>query len=161
MFNQRFTKTVTASIIATFCAATIGSPTASAEVVSSALAAAPDSSRIEDGKCDVGEFCLFYNSIERGLGSVHDFPWQMGYLGDSFFISPGAGQGRSVDNDAAAYWNRTDQTVFVYNRDRFETLNGNYNGRFGWIPPGRKGNFSAGYKNQVSSFTCPGCVWAY
>jgi len=143
------------------CGVVWASPSASADAHATGFAEVRiDDADIENGRCDIGEFCLYYNSVERGLGSLHDFPWSQAYLGEAKFKSAGAGRGRVVDNDAAAYWNRTTADVTVYVRDRYETLNGDYNGRYGWVPAGRKGNFSAGYKNQVSSFWCPACVWS-
>lgn len=105
----------------------------------------------KDGICDPGEFCLYYNSSKYNFGSLHDYQADDPYLFDDTFISPGRGQGQIVANNAAAYWNRSPGTVYVY------TL-GQFGGTVGSIPPGLpRRDFSLGYKNNVESFWCWAC----
>lgn len=98
-----------------------------------------------DGRCEVGEFCLYYNSSSYGYGSSIDIYGSDSSLFDNRFVVPNrAGYGQVVANNAAAFWNRSPFCVSVY------TLVGR-KGIRGYIPPGRYGDFSANYKNNVES----------
>lgn len=130
----------------------VATPAASADEVMTDIASRSDASAPaggaghQNGVCDAGEFCLFYNSSVLGYGSVSDFYWDDPDLSNNYFISPGAGQGQVVANNAAAYRNNDPElTVYVY-------VGRTYSGRWGYIPPMRVRNFSSGFKNNVESF---------
>jgi hypothetical protein len=107
---------------------------------------AAEAATYPNGVCDVGEFCLYYNSSSYGYGSLYDYPWNKPRLySTDTFVSAGAGQGQLVKNNAAAYWNRTQMKVDVY-------TGSGYSGSRGTVYPNSSGNFSAGYKNNVESF---------
>jgi peptidoglycan hydrolase-like amidase len=112
-----------------------------------AVGAAPASAAGRDGKCDSGEFCLYYNSGNKG--SVSDFTGSVADYGAKQpkcyeFKSKGAGKGLCVKNHAASVWNRTKKTVWVY-------YNSNYGGKSQAIKAGAKANLVAGLKNQNAS----------
>jgi len=82
----------------------------------------------QNGVCEAGEVCLFYNSNCRG--SLADFnSWIPDFAGYRF-ISAGAGQGRLVKNDAASARNRLAGWVARIHFNR------NYQGVYDDIPPG-------------------------
>jgi hypothetical protein len=109
--------------------------------------ASPASAAARDGKCDSGEFCLYYNSGNKG--SVSDFTGSVADYGAKQpkcyeFKSKGAGKGKCVKNQAASVWNRTKKTVRVY-------YNSNYGGRYQDFKAGAKGNLNSALKNQNAS----------
>ncbi|MFC4908506.1 SpoIID/LytB domain-containing protein [Actinomadura gamaensis] len=109
--------------------------------------AAPAMAAGRNGVCDNGEFCLYYNSGEKGsvsdfTGSVADYGAKQPSCFD--FKGPGAGKGKCVKNSAASVWNRTGKTVRVY-------FNSNYGGRYQDFKAGTKGNLNSGLKNQNAS----------
>ncbi|MFC4913736.1 CHAP domain-containing protein [Actinomadura gamaensis] len=109
--------------------------------------AGPASAAARDGKCDNGEFCLYYNSGEKG--SLSDFTGSVSNYGAKQpgcydFKGAGAGKGKCVKNSAASAWNRSKKTVRIY-------FNSNYGGRYQDFKPGAKGNLNAGLKNQNAS----------
>ncbi|MEV0402003.1 SpoIID/LytB domain-containing protein [Actinoallomurus sp. NPDC050550] len=100
-----------------------------------------------NGKCESGEFCLYFNSGNKGslsdfAGSVADYGAKQPSCFD--FKGPGAGKGKCVKNSAASVWNRSSKTVRVY-------FNSNYGGRYQDFKPGAKGNLNSGLKNQNAS----------
>ncbi|MEV5570175.1 CHAP domain-containing protein [Spirillospora sp. NPDC052269] len=100
-----------------------------------------------NGKCDTGEFCLYYNSNQKG--SLSDFTTSVSNYGAKQpgcydFKSAGAGKGKCVKNSAASVWNRSSKTVRVY-------FNSNYGGRYQDFKAGAKGNLNSGLKNQNAS----------
>ncbi|MEU5877015.1 SpoIID/LytB domain-containing protein [Spirillospora sp. NPDC047279] len=109
--------------------------------------AAPASAAARNGKCESGEFCLFFNSGNKG--SVSDFTGSVADYGAKQpgcyeFKGKGAGKAKCVKNSAASVWNRTSKTVRVY-------FNSNYGGRSQDFKAGVKGNLTAGLKNQNAS----------
>ncbi|MBO2453514.1 peptidase inhibitor family I36 protein [Actinomadura barringtoniae] len=112
-----------------------------------ASTAAPASAAARNGKCDSGEFCLYYNS---GLkGSLSDFTSSVGDYGTKQpkcydFKSKGAGKGMCVKNHAASAWNRSKKTVRVY-------YNSNFGGRYQDIKAGAKANLNSTLKNNNAS----------
>ncbi|MFC4908505.1 peptidase inhibitor family I36 protein [Actinomadura gamaensis] len=122
--------------------------TAVAAVGGSVLAtAAPAMAAGRNGVCDNGEFCLYYNSGQKG--SVSDFTSSVADYGAKQpscfdFKGPGAGKGKCVKNSAASVWNRTGKTVRVY-------FNSNYGGKYQDFKAGTKGNLNSGLKNQNAS----------
>jgi surface antigen len=100
-----------------------------------------------DGRCDSGEFCLYYNSNQAG--SVSDFTGSIDNYGatqPSCYEFKGAGNGRGlcVKNNAASVWNRTSKTVRVY-------YNSNFAGAHQDFAPGAKANLNATLKNNNAS----------
>jgi hypothetical protein len=109
--------------------------------------ASPASAAGRNGKCDTGEFCLYYNSGNKGsvsdfTGSVADYGAKQPKCYD--FKSAGAGKGKCVKNHAASVWNRSKKTVRVY-------FNSNYGGKSQDFKPGAKGNLTATLKNNDAS----------
>src|SRR3954454_12353952 len=98
-------------------------PTASART---SIGTASQSS--EDGDCDYGDFCLYYNSNRHG--SLWDTDSYDRNLRNNYFVSNGGGQDRKVTNDSASYWNRSDYDVYVCKLTSF-------NGGPEWRQPGR------------------------
>ncbi|WP_199486476.1 peptidase inhibitor family I36 protein [Actinomadura logoneensis] len=100
-----------------------------------------------NGKCDTGEFCLYFNSNQKGsvsdfTGSVADYGAKQPGCYD--FKGAGAGKGKCVKNAAASVWNRSSKTVRVY-------FNSNYGGRYQDFKAGAKGNLNSTLKNQNAS----------
>ncbi|WP_170026410.1 SpoIID/LytB domain-containing protein [Actinomadura oligospora] len=100
-----------------------------------------------NGKCDTGEFCLYFNSNQKGslsdfTSSVKDYGAKQPGCYD--FKSAGAGKGVCVKNHTASVWNRSSKTVRVY-------FNSNYGGRYQDFKAGAKGNLNSGLKNQNAS----------
>ncbi|MEV5573565.1 peptidase inhibitor family I36 protein [Spirillospora sp. NPDC052269] len=100
-----------------------------------------------NGKCDTGEFCLYFNSNQKG--SLSDFTTSVKDYGAKQpgcydFKSTGAGKGVCVKNHTASVWNRSSKTVRVY-------FNSNYGGRYQDFKAGAKGNLNSGLKNQNAS----------
>jgi len=113
--------------------------------MSAALVAAAPSAEAatQDGVCQSGEFCLYYNSYQQG--SVSDFAGSISDYGSTYvFKGPGAGQGTRVKNEAASVWNRTFGSVRVY-------YNSGYSGANQAIAPGAKVNLNSTLKNQNAS----------
>jgi murein DD-endopeptidase MepM/ murein hydrolase activator NlpD len=109
--------------------------------------AAPSAQALaQDGSCQAGEFCVFYNSNQQG--SVSDFTASVGDYGSTQtcykFKGTGAGQGLCVKNNAASIWNRTFGSVSVH-------YNSGYTGASQTVAPGAKVNLSATLKNENAS----------
>ncbi|MEV0750755.1 peptidase inhibitor family I36 protein [Streptomyces poriferorum] len=106
-----------------------------------------------DGTLNDGEFGLYYNSNQKGCVYDHNQPGVAiadGDLSQDYFKAPSiyvscAGEGQTVDNNAAAYWNRTHGTIWVYTGVRGGGLEGS-------LPSGYAGNASLNYKNAITSF---------
>ncbi|WP_147962218.1 MULTISPECIES: hypothetical protein [unclassified Streptomyces] len=106
-----------------------------------------------DGTLNDGEFGLYYNSNQKGCvfddGGLGVAAGDADLSGDKFISSSiyvsCAGQGQTVDNNAAAYWNRTYGTIWVYTGVKGGGLEGS-------LPSGYAGNASANYKNAITSF---------
>lgn len=97
-------KSALATFVATFVSAVL------VTLAPSAQAAA------RNGVCDVGEFCLYFNSNQGG--SVSDFTGSDGFYGEgpdcAKFLGPGTGRGACVKNNAASVWNRAGGPVTVF-----------------------------------------------
>ncbi|KAB2340860.1 peptidase inhibitor family I36 protein [Actinomadura rudentiformis] len=112
-----------------------------------AATALPAQAASRNGKCETGEFCLYFNSNTKGsvsdfTGSVADYGAKQPSCFD--FKGAGAGKGKCVKNQAASVWNRSKKTVRVY-------FNSNYGGRYQDFKAGAKGNLNSGLKNQNAS----------
>lgn len=102
----------------------------------------------QDGYCNLfpggtGDLCLWY--YQNYSGSVSDFYIGDPYLWDNPFISPGAGQGQTVANNAESDWNY--DTIFT----AWVCTSTGYTGYCGYIPPWSGGNFNYIYRNNVES----------
>ncbi|UIJ35651.1 CHAP domain-containing protein [Allobranchiibius sp. GilTou73] len=113
--------------------------------------ASPAQAASRDGKCNTGEFCLYFNSNEGG--SVSDFTGPIADYGATqpscyVFKGAGNGKGKCVKNNAASVWNRTGKTMRVY-------FNSNYGGASQSFAAGAKGNLNATLKNNNASHGVP------
>jgi hypothetical protein len=109
--------------------------------------AGPASAAARDGRCDSGEFCLYYLSDRSG--SVSDFTTSIPDYGASQptcyeFRGPGAGQYQCVKNNAMSVWNRRGGTVKVY-------YNSGYGGASQSFSGGSSGNLNATLSNENAS----------
>ncbi len=96
----------------------------------------------QNGVCETGEFCLYYNSDQQG--SLTDFTGSISDYGSTTFKGVGAGQGTLVKNRAASVWNRTFGSVTVY-------YNSGYAGASQAVSPSSKVNLNSTLKNQNAS----------
>ncbi len=117
---------------------------AAASLLGATLAvSAPAQAASQDGICQSGEFCLYYNSDRTG--SLADFSGSIADYGGTYkFISAGAGQGQLVKNQAASVRNRTFGNVTVF-------YNSGYAGSSQTIAPGAAVNLNTTLKNQNAS----------
>jgi hypothetical protein len=97
-----------------------------------------------DGFCNVGDLCLWYFSGFQG--STVDFFWADDDLWDNVFLSPGAGQGSVVANNAESAWNYDSVLTAWTCTGTFQT------GDCGFILPNSGGDFtSPTFSNNVES----------
>lgn len=107
-------------------------------------------SRIGNGVCDKGEFCLFHNSSY--FSAIRDFGPRDRHYGwgkkcKKFIGTPGhrKGAGHCVTNDSAAVWNRTGHTIRIYDGSHF-------NGKSAKVRPDTYRHLAEKHmKNKVSS----------
>jgi hypothetical protein len=103
-----------------------------------------------DGTCNyysnyTGDLCLWY--YQSFYGSKADFYYADSNLWNNYFVTPGAGQGRVVANNAESDFNY-DRTYTAWVCQGI-----NYTGTCGYIPPWTGGNFVyPTFKNNVESF---------
>src|SRR4051794_3154779 len=101
-----------------------------------------------NGVCETGEFCYYYNS--NNAGSLRDFTSSslatyFSSTGSCYkFKSAGSGQGQCIKNNSASVWNRKSSTVTVY-------YNSNYGGASQSFASGVKRNFNTTLKNNNAS----------
>ena len=100
-----------------------------------------------DGRCDSGEFCLYFHSGNKG--AISDFRDSVDDYGKSQprcydFKGTKDGHGKCVKNNTAAVWNRTSRTVRVF-------YNSNFAGPHQDIKPRFKGNLNSSVKNKNAS----------
>jgi hypothetical protein len=73
-----------------------------------------EAARSQDGSCEVGELCLYYqwDFVGSGYDGAHnDFNYN-----NNHFLWAGAGQGQVVGNNARSYWNRDPRApVYICN----------------------------------------------
>lgn len=124
---------------ATPASATVSSSTGVAPTASTGTAAASD----RDGSCNYGDFCLYYSSAHDGYGSVWDTTRNDSNLYNNYFQGSGAGQYERVYNNAHSYWNRSSSYVYVCRDSGYSRCN--------YVAPGKYGNFSGSYVNNVES----------
>ena len=94
-----------------------------ATLLSTAALAAPAAhADPQDGRCEVGEFCLYFNSGQDG--SMVDMSHGHTDYGSGAnciqSITAGAGRGRCVKNNAASGWNREDAAVTVFYKSNWK-----------------------------------------
>ena len=88
-----------------------------AALASTAAVAVPSAyADAQDGRCEVGEFCLYFNSGQAGsMVDMTNGHKNYGSGSDCIkFITAGAGRGRCVKNNAASAWNREQAAVAVF-----------------------------------------------
>jgi murein DD-endopeptidase MepM/ murein hydrolase activator NlpD len=107
-----------------------------------AISAPAQAAVAQNGVCESGEFCLYYNSDRTG--SLSDFTGSIADYGTYKFKSAGAGQGQLVKNNAASVRNLTFGAVTVF-------YNSNYAGSSQTIAPGAAVNLNTTLKNQNAS----------
>jgi len=101
----------------------------------------------DDGILEAGEFGLYYNSSRGGcvfdlLAGDNDFTNNDFKDRPTYVNCPGEGQ--TVNDNTASYWNRDTTTWYVYT-DTF------HEGTRGDIPAGHIGDASSTFKNEISS----------
>jgi hypothetical protein len=112
------------------------------------LPASAQAATSNNGTCEDGEFCYYYNSNKGG--SLRDFTdlrmESMVSSGGSCytFKSAGSGQGVCVKNNAASVWNRSGSSVAVY-------YNSNFGGSSQNFASGAWGNLNTTLKNNNAS----------
>jgi hypothetical protein len=99
----------------------------------------------QDGGCDVGDVCLYYFNSSLSFGSGYDTAHNDPNLFNNHFISPGAGQGQVVGNNAEAVWNRDPRTT-VYVCTGLSSQ-----GTCGFVPPNTLYNLFPTFSNHVQS----------
>ncbi len=116
--------------------AALGGALLSATVV---LAPSAQAAEAQNGDCESGEFCLYYNSDQQG-SMVDMAGGHKNYGSDTStcvkFITDGNGKGRCVKNNAASAWNREDNAVTVFYKNEWA-------GAIDSILSGNKANLSA------------------
>jgi hypothetical protein len=108
------------------------------------------SSKHLDGYCNIyssgyGDECLWYY-FNYG-GSLADFYFADANLNDNYFITPGAGQGQRVGNNAESYANY-DQHLSALN-----WTDPNFNGLAFRAWPNQHGNFPYPYYDNIESIS--------
>lgn len=124
--------------------AAVGIAGAIVGAVATTTATSADAATARNGKCETGEFCLYFNSNEAG--SVSDFTTSISDYGAKQpscyeFKGAGNGKGKCVKNNAASVWNRTSKPVTVY-------YNSGYAGAKQVIKAGAKANLTSTLKNE-------------
>ena len=116
-----------------------------AVVMGAAVAAAPSAQAAtsQNGVCETGEFCLYYNSNHAGSmvdlgGSVKDYGTGTGCVK---FRTAGSGRGLCVKNNAASVWNREAAAVTVFYKSGWA-------GSIDAILSGSKVNLTSAIKNE-------------
>jgi hypothetical protein len=104
-----------------------------------------------NGVCEIDEVCFYYHTNRQG--SVADFHADLpsdSNLSDNKFISPGAGQGQTVDNNAQSVcnWN-PDEAVYLA-VDAFFRGGGLILPRYTYVP--RCSMDLGAYRNRISSY---------
>ncbi|MFD7863959.1 peptidase inhibitor family I36 protein [Streptomyces sp. NPDC057682] len=99
----------------------------------------------KDGYLDAEEFGLYYSPNQQGC--VFDlYSYDSDFSDDYFkpFVGSCNGQGQSVNDNTASYYNRDTLTWWVY-------TDANAGGGEGSLPPGHIGNASTAFRNKISS----------
>lgn len=116
-----------------------------ATLAAGAVASAPtaQAATAKNGVCEVGEFCLYYNSDNGGslvdlANSQKDYGTGAGCIE---FVSTGSGKGQCIKNNVASVWNRESSVVTVFYKS-------NWAGAIDSIPSGTKTNLRAELKNE-------------
>ncbi len=119
-------------------AAAMGALLGSAVAVTPAQAATG-----QNGVCEPGEFCLYFNSGQKG--SVADLARGFKTYGTGAdcvkFVSAGAGQGKCVKNEAASAWNRESSAVTVFRKSGWA-------GAIQGVAAGARVNLNSSLKNE-------------
>jgi hypothetical protein len=70
-----------------------------------------------NGVCEVGEFCVYYNSkAYASQGTFYDFAGTASIAShfDYKYVAAGSGKGSTVGDNAWSAWNRTSRTIRLY-----------------------------------------------
>ncbi|GAA3552080.1 peptidase inhibitor family I36 protein [Amycolatopsis ultiminotia] len=116
-------------------------------IAPSASGADAPTGKARNGKCEAGEFCLYWGAAQRG--AVSDFRGSVSSYGSSQpgcyeFKTPKApGHGQCVKNNAVSARNLTHKTVRVY-------FNSNYRGAYDTIKPGQSVPLHKTFVNNAS-----------
>ena len=88
----------------------------SALLCSAVLAVPSAQAAAQDGRCEAGEFCLYFNSGQAGsMVDMTNGHKDYGTGGACIkFITAGAGRNQCVKNHAASAWNRESTAVTVF-----------------------------------------------
>lgn len=114
-------------------------------LVAGAVAAAPAAQAAtgQNGVCETGEFCLYYNSDHAG--SMVDLAAGRKDYGSGTdcvkFLTTGSGKGQCVKNNTASVWNREGVVVTVFYKS-------NWSGAIDSIAAGDKVNLDSRLKNN-------------
>lgn len=98
----------------------------------------------QNGMCESGEVCLYYNSDQQGsmvdlVGGHKDYGSNTSTC--IKFITAGAGRGQCVKNNAASVWNRESAVVTVFYKS-------DWAGAIDSIDSGARANLSSTLKNE-------------
>ena len=111
-----------------------------------ASAGAASAATSKNGSVESGEFGMYYHSDYAGCAFdliVSDDNFANDYFRSST-SSTCSGQGQTTNNNTASNWNRDVFEWYVYTGASHTSLEGS-------LPVGWYGNFSANYKNAVTS----------
>lgn len=114
-------------------------------LLSGTVIAAPSAQAVSprNGVCESGEVCLYYNSNHQG--SLVDFTGSIRTYGTGSscikYVSPGAGRGQCVKNNAASVWNRKSVPVTIFYKS-------NWSGSIDSFVAGKKANLLPALKNN-------------
>ncbi len=129
-------------------------PAAASQLQNRAASSAvtPASSQLQtlaslDGKCQVGDICLYYLDSAGGYGSEFDTGHNDGNLFNNHFISAGLGKHSTVGNNAEAVWNRDPHTTV------YVCTGLNSTGSCGFVGPNVLGNLTSTFRNLSQSIT--------
>lgn len=101
----------------------------------------------QDGKCQVGDVCLYYFDSAGGYGSGYDTAHNDPDLSNNRFISAGAGRHATVTNNTEAVWNRDPNTYVTV------CTGADYTENCGSVAPGELVDLNDVYRNNIESLT--------
>jgi hypothetical protein len=97
----------------------------------------------QNGVCEPGELCLWYFSGQQG--SFVDLYWGANDLAEKVFLSPGAGRGTVVANNAESARNYDTRQTALLCTEAYHV------GNCQSIPPNSTRDLLPGFKNNVES----------
>jgi hypothetical protein len=133
-----------ASIAALAGATALASAPAAAKPSSTSASQGANTLVSQDGPCDVGEVCLYYN--DDFTGSSYDMAHNEPSLFNNRFNTIALGSGQVVANNARSVWNRdTNATVRL-------CTSAQYGGSCATFLPNSFGNLPLALRDNVESF---------